>query len=95
MPSGINFNFDERAFKRQVEKAANDAVAEQAKKAQRMFDSLARTHSGKPLAEVKRAVRQGWRGLGDGWDITDPDLTEYATVIAEGGAVKVQSGGLR
>jgi hypothetical protein len=89
MPS--NFRFDRNAINR----LANDLVAEQARKAQQMFDRLAQTHSGRPLAEVKQAVRHGWRSLGDGWDIDDPELTEYATVISEGGTVQVRSGGLR
>jgi hypothetical protein len=88
MPSG----FDDRAFERAIKDAADKAVEQRAAELQRIFDSLHRTCSGKPVEEVKRALRQRWRSLGDGADITDPELTEYATLIAEGTKIKMRPG---
>ncbi len=56
---------------------------------QAFFDRFARSHKGKPVDSVKRALAQAWkRELGG--SVTDPELTQYAKVISAGGKVKVK-----
>jgi len=74
-----DFTFDKRG----MEKLAKEAVRDVAKEAQRVFDRLGSSYEGKPIAEIKPALRREWRRVLGG-DITDPDLTEYAEHISAG-----------
>ncbi|MER6813569.1 hypothetical protein ABT299_30235 [Spirillospora sp. NPDC000708] len=49
---------------------------------QNAVQSLALELKGRPVEEVKPLVSARWRDLGG--EITDPELTEVATAIAEG-----------
>jgi len=55
---------------------------------QKLLDALASSHAGKPLEEVKAALRSGWQGLGG--DLTDPELTQYAECVKEGRRIEIR-----
>ena len=74
--------FNEDGFKR----AAHAAAQAKAKEMQRQMDQFARQYKGRPVAVIKSALRRVWER--DGRTITDPELTEYATYISEGRAIK-------
>ena len=71
----------ERNLRRQVEKTAGPHY-------QQMFDRLSRQYRGKPIDQVKRAVKKAWEA--DGGKITEPDLTQWAEAIASGTRIKVR-----
>lgn len=54
-----------------------------AKEMQAVLDRVLRAGKGKPVAEVKRLLRREWRSALGG-DITDPDLTRWAKLLAAG-----------
>lgn len=84
--SRVNFSSN---FDRELQRVAQDLVDEAAKDHQKLFDSLGRRYKGRPVPEVKNALRREWRRLGG--DISDPDLTDYATLISEGTRIKMRT----
>lgn len=89
-----SFKFNPRALERAVLQAADGAVRRKADNLQTVVDNLERTHQGRPVDEVKVALRTAWRSAtGDG-DITDPELTQWATHISEGRHINVRYDGL-
>lgn len=80
-----DFKFDKRAF----DKLAKDMVKDEAKRLQKMMDDLVRRYQGHPVAEVKSALARQWKK--DGGKITEPELTEWATLISEGTHIKIKS----
>lgn len=59
------------------------------KEMQTFFDQFTRRNKGKPVAQVKQALRREWqRDLGG--SITEPELTEYARLISEGVKIKMR-----
>lgn len=54
------FEIDKRA----LEKVANDAMRQRGAEMQRMFDQMHRSHAGKPLEDVKAALRTACRRAG-------------------------------
>lgn len=89
-----SFSFDRRDFERVVRQAADEAVRQRANALQGLVDALGRTHEGRPVDEVKVALRTGWQSAtGDG-DITDPELAEWATYISQGRNIHIQYDGL-
>lgn len=77
----MEFNFNEREFRQQVEKAANDGLREMARDLQAVLDRVHRQHAGKPQDQVKRDIRAALRGKGA---FKDRELQEYAAAISEG-----------
>ena len=86
--SGFKFNFDADALQRVVKQAANDGVRKIAADYQLLLDGLASSHAGRPLDEVKDALRAGWQQRGG--DLTDPELTQYAEYIKEGRKIEIR-----
>jgi hypothetical protein len=80
-----DFKFDQRA----LDKLAKQAVEAKAKEIQAMLDRLSRSCQGKPVDEVKRTLKREWER--DGGKITDPELSQYAEVLATGGRVQVRT----
>ncbi len=75
--------FDDREIKSFI----RQAVHQEAKDVQRLFDQLARQYKGRPVAVIKPALKRAWeRG---GGKITDPELTEYSEAISNGRHIKV------
>jgi hypothetical protein len=81
----IDFNFDERA----VDQIAKDAVQAEAKEIQKMLDRLLRQYTGSPVPEVKAALVREWRK--GGGNISDPELSDWATLISNGTRIHVQT----
>ncbi len=74
----VRVQIDQRALDRVVK----DAMREAQRQLQRTFDELGRRYQGRPVAEVKVALKAALaRG---GGNATDPELTEWATAISEG-----------
>ena len=59
------------------------------KETQAFLDQFARSHLGQPVDQVKVALKRDWKRKMDG-TITEPELTEWATVISEGGRIQVR-----
>jgi len=87
--STFNFEFDERAFK----KIAQEALDESGRQFQQELGRLQRTHSGQPVDEVKRHVRQAFGRIGV--KASESEITDYATAISSGTKIKVQVDRLR
>ena len=61
-----------------------------ASKYQRMFDSPGRRYKGRPVSEIVPVLRREWARIGGA--ISDPELTDYATIISEGTHIEMQVG---
>jgi hypothetical protein len=87
---GNGFEFDERAFRREIERAADDAIKKTIADEQKTLDKVARRSSGKStdqvLAELKRENRR------TGGRASDKDLRPLADAIAKGQKVKLKQG---
>ena len=73
-----NFKIDKRA----LETVANEAVKKRGAEMQRVFDQVHRSNAGKPLEDVKAALRTACRRIG-----VTPDagqLQSWAQAISEG-----------
>lgn len=82
-----NFNFDENAFKREVNKQVQSAVSEIARGMTRDFDRLRQQYKGQPVEVIKPEIRRVFEK--DGGSITDPELTDYAKLISNGQHIEV------
>ena len=78
-----------RQLRKAMDQAVGGAMKEVRKNTQATFDRLSRSHKGKPVPEVKRALKRAWERE-PGAKITDPELTAYATAISEGTRIKVR-----
>lgn len=56
-------------------------------------DGVCRDFSGRPVDEVRTALAVRWAASNDGAAITEPDLTNIATLIAQGKRVWVEQDG--
>lgn len=72
------FKFDQGAIDRVVQDAMRGAQHD----LQRSFDDLGRRYRGRPVNEVKVALRDVLRR--GGGNVGEPELTEWATAISEG-----------
>lgn len=81
MGSGFNFEMS-RDFERNLKNVVKGAVTDIASDYQKMFDSLLRRYQGRPVSEIKPVLRREWARVGG--SISDPELTDYATLISEG-----------
>jgi predicted nucleic acid-binding Zn ribbon protein len=73
-----NFSFDGGGFDRY----AKQLMQEEAGKLKRMLEQLGRQYKGRPVAVIKPALKRAFQR--EGYNLTDPELTEYATNISEG-----------
>jgi hypothetical protein len=80
-----NFQFDQGA----IDKFAKDAVKGEANRIQKLMDDLLRSYTGRPVSEVKVALAREWSK--GGGNISDPELTEYATHISEGRHIEIRT----
>ncbi|MDF2146761.1 hypothetical protein [Knoellia sp. p5-6-4] len=82
----IKFNGDwERGLNRMVQ-AHVDKLA---KEGTRAADRVLASHGGQPVEVVKPILRRELKRAG--FDVTDPELTEYAKQISDGGRVVIQA----
>lgn len=85
MNDGIKFTMNQSGLKDLEKKLKRDIT----KDIQEFFDKFSRRYKGKPVSHVKQALSREWkRELGG--SISDPELTNYAQVISEGGKVKAK-----
>lgn len=88
MGSGSKFEMS-RDFERDLNKMLQGTMKDIASEYQKMFDSLLRRYKGRPVAEIKPVLRREWRRIGG--SISDPELTDYATLISEGTRIKMKA----
>ncbi|HLR94128.1 MAG TPA: hypothetical protein VK053_06365 [Jiangellaceae bacterium] len=86
MASG--FKFDSGEWERELKRMAEGAVRDIASDYQQMFDSLLRRYKGRHVSEVKPVLRREWARVGG--SISDPELTDYATLISEGTRIELR-----
>lgn len=89
----MKLGFNEKAFRREIEKQARGALRDETRRIQREMDRFTARYAGLPVEQVKPALKQMWER--DGGSLTDPELTEYAEVISEGGQINFQLGDYR
>lgn len=77
-------------LERQLNKAVQGALGDVAADYQRMLDSLGRRYKGRPVSSIKPVLQREWKRVGG--SISDPELTEYATLISNGTKIKMQVG---
>jgi hypothetical protein len=87
MGSGFKFEMS-RNFERELDKVLHGTMNDIASDYQKMFDSLSRRYKGRPVSEVKPALRREWAQVGG--SIADPELTDYATLISEGTRIEMK-----
>ena len=87
MGSGFKFEMS-RDLEQNLQRMAQEAVTDSASGYQKMFDSLSRRYKGRPVSEIKPVLRREWARLGG--TISDPELTDYATLISEGTRIQVR-----
>ena len=81
----MEFSFDEDSIKEMI----NEAEQAKADQVEAVFDKVRFAAQGKSLDEVKAHLQREVR-LTLGGDITDPDLTSYAEVLARGQRIGVK-----
>ncbi|GAB78778.1 hypothetical protein SAMN05421595_2431 [Austwickia chelonae] len=74
-------------WERELKKLVSGAVQEIADDYQSMFDRLGRQYQGRPVAEVKAALRREWKRLGG--IISERELNEYAQLISDGTRIQM------
>lgn len=89
----MKLNFNEKAFRREIEKQARGALQDETRRIQRQMDQFTAQYAGLPVAQIKPALKQMWER--DGGSLTDPELTEYAEIISEDGQINFQLGDYR
>lgn len=86
---GSAFKFEmSRNFERDLTDMLQGSIAAIASDYQRMFDRLAGTYKGRPIAEIKPALQREWARIGG--SISDPELSEYAAHISEGTPIEMR-----
>lgn len=78
----IDFKFNERELRRQVEKAAQAGIDQIAKDWTRDMERLSSQYKGRPAATIKPALRRLFQQHGG--SITEPELSQYAQAISDG-----------
>ena len=82
----MNFEFDERALLREVERQAQPALDRIAADLTQEFERLRLQFAGRPVAEIRPELQQIFEQAGG--ELADPELTEYAAAIAAGTAIR-------
>ncbi|MGY4936027.1 hypothetical protein ACWD7T_34050 [Streptomyces sp. 900116325] len=80
--------FDSNAFKRNLQKVANDAATTVGRKLSVMLNGMSAEFKGRPVEEIKPVLQSRWASTAGG-SITDPELSEYAAKISEGDSFSV------
>ncbi|ACV06401.1 hypothetical protein I6I18_04650 [Kytococcus sedentarius] len=75
-------------FERDLNRMVQGTVKDIASDYQKMFDSLLRRYEGRPVSEIKPVLRREWSRIGG--SISDPELTDYATLISEGTRIQMK-----
>jgi hypothetical protein len=72
-----------------VRAVAREAVQQRAGELQELYDRVLRTEAGKPVEDAKAALAREWRSA-FGAELTDPELSDTAAVLASGTRIKVR-----
>mgnify|MGYP006972344662 FL=1 len=75
-------------WEKELEKAIRPVTKDIASDYQKMFDSLSRRYNGRPVSEIKPVLKREWSRVGG--SISDPELTDYATLISEGTRIQMR-----
>ena len=75
-------------WEKELQKAVRPAMKDIASDYQKMFDALSRRFKGRPVSEIKPVLRREWSRIGG--SISDPELTDYPTLISEGTRIKMR-----
>ena len=75
-------------WEKELEKAIRPAMKDSASDYQKMFDSLSRRYKGRPVSEIKPVLKREWARIGG--SISDPELTDYASLISEGTRIQMR-----
>lgn len=86
----FKFEFDQKAFEREIRKDVEGHVRDVSRDMSREFDLLHAQYAGRPIAEIKPALKRAWEK--GGGSITDPELTEYAQMISDGTKITFEAG---
>lgn len=86
----FKFEFDQKAFERGIRKDVEDHVRGVSRDMTHEFDQLRAQFAGRPVNEIKPAVKRAWET--GGGSITDPELTEYAQMISDGTEITFEAG---
>ncbi|CAB0542451.1 hypothetical protein CIP107539_00940 [Corynebacterium diphtheriae] len=81
----MRIKIDEKALKKLVEPALRDT----AKTYNKDFESLSRTHQGRPVEEIRREVKRIFKKHGGSIDAAE--AAQYAQIISEGKQVKFEA----
>ena len=84
MPSNFKLSHD---WEKKIRKAVEPQLRARAQEMERLLADLTRRHKGRPVSQIKVPVRTAFKQ--HGWELTDPDLTRYATAISEGTKITV------
>jgi hypothetical protein len=87
--SGASIKFN-RDLEKQVAKLAQDKLREIARANTAAFEQLRLRYQGRPVSEIKPALRSAW-SRANGGNITDPELTNLAEKISAGVRVSFQA----
>lgn len=88
MGSGFKFEMS-RNFERDLNKMLQGTMKDIASEYQEMFDALLRRYKGRPVAEIKPVLQREWARIGG--SISDPELTDYATLISGGTRIEMKA----
>ena len=87
----MSFKFDPKAFERGIRKDVEAHVRDVSRDMSREFDRLHAQYAGRPIAEIKPALKQAWEK--GGGSITDPELT--AQMISDGTKITFEAGSIQ
>lgn len=91
VPTKIQFN--EREFKRLMQTEVRKGVEKMATQQTRDLERLRQQYAARPIEEIKSALQQLF-GRYDG-RITEPELSEWAQLIADGKRITMKAGKIR
>ena len=85
----MDINGFKRDLRRATERAANDGLRQSAQELQRELNAVSNSHGGRPIDEVKPALRAASKRIG--MQLSEEELTEFATAISEGVPITVKA----
>lgn len=86
----VSVKFDMKALEREIQQQTQTVVQDLASQTTRELDNLRQRYQGQPLDVIKPELQRIFRRQGG--SITDPELTEWAQMIAEGTRIIMKPG---
>lgn len=72
---------------------ADEILAQMMRRTKLALESVVNDFSGRPVEEVKIVLAERWAASNEGASITEPDLTNVATLISAGKRVWIEPDG--